>query len=224
MALDAEGRRSVLYSVVDDARLKGAGKALRADVRATSSKIFRIEKRGVNWQDTFFFRVKNVELFSEEFPDGVFKTLVGCVPDPHRADVLVTASNFDFQNYHRMGAGRRLCTLADKGYPWIQWELTRGMAVVHAYRIEQVPGGLLDVWSLQASNNAADWTVIDRHENPQGTDLVRVWQVRPTAAWRYLRLVYEGQTIKVVTTIKLKLRHFDIFGVYLETETDTATE
>lgn len=196
MALDREGHRTVLYSVVDDARLNGTGNALRADVRATSSRIFRIEKRGVNWNDTGFFRVKNVELFSVEFPDGVFKTLVGRVHDPHRADVLVTASNFDFQDYHRMGTDRALCTLADSGHPWIQWELTRGMAVVQAYRMKQIEGQLVDLWSLQASNDAADWTVIDRRENPQGNDVVRVCHVRPTAAWRCFRLVYEGRLFR----------------------------
>jgi hypothetical protein len=218
MALDTEGRPKVLYSIVDDARLNGDGNVLRADIRSTSSKIFRVEKRGVNWNGTGFFRVKNVELFSEEFPDGVFKTLVGRVPDPHRADVLVTASCFDFQHYHRIGAGRTLCTLMDRGNPWIQWELAKGVAVVHAYRIEQTDGDLLDLWSLHASNNAADWTVIDRRENPQGMGLIGVWNVRPTSAWRYFRLVYEGQTVKRGKTIKLKLRHFDIFGTYLDTE------
>jgi hypothetical protein len=218
MALDTKGHRTVLYSATDDARLKGNGNSVRADVPATSSTIFRIEKRGVNWQGTQFFRVKNVELFSEDFPDGVFKELVGRVSDPHRADVLVTGSNFDFQKYHRLGATGCMCTLSDQGYPWIQWELAKGMAAVQAYRVGQVKGNLLDLWSLQVSNNAVDWTVIDRREGPQGNDLVKLWRVQPTAAWRYFRLVYEGQTVRRGTTIKLKLRHFDIFGLYLDTE------
>jgi hypothetical protein len=221
LALDHEGGRTELYSVVDDARLNGTGSTVLVNIRATSSKIFRLEKRGLNWGgETNFFRVKNIELFSEDpnYIGGVFKTLVGRVNDPHRAAVLVTTSNFDFQSYHLKGAKNSLCTLSDKEQPWIQWELVEGVAVVQGYRLEQLHSFLLEFWSLQASTDAVTWNILDRRAGEQGTALLRVFPVKSFTPWKYFRIVYEAPG--EAGDIKLRIRHFDIFGVYLAVDSE----
>jgi hypothetical protein len=161
-------------------------------------------------------RLKNIEVFSDhpEFQSGVFRTLVGRVEDCHRASVLVTASNFDFQSFHLIEAPANLCTLVDAEPPWIQFELVKGWALMHGYRFKHVPVQLFGEWSVQGSNNLQTWAVIDRRREPPGTVLLKVYECRASMAFRYFRFVYEVQQTK--RTLKLRIRHFDIFGEYFE--------
>jgi hypothetical protein len=156
-----------------------------------------------------------VELFSDEprFIGGVFRTLVAQAADCHRAAVLLTASNFDFQSFHLLGPHKSMCTLADEEPPWIQFELAGGAAIVHGYRIEHVPDHPFDEYSVQGSNDSTAWAVIDRRNEPAGGPL-RVCQCKAPAAFRFVRLVYEVK--QSAGTAKLRIRHFDIFGIYLD--------
>jgi hypothetical protein len=88
-SFDDSGSKIVLHSAKNDAVLNGTGNEVVIGFAPTTARRFRIEKYGANWAGTNFFRLKNVELFSDEprFADGVFRTLVAEAGDPHRARV-----------------------------------------------------------------------------------------------------------------------------------------
>jgi hypothetical protein len=215
-SIDRDGVRTELFSTVDDERLNGSSNEVVVDLKSTVSSTFRLEKYGMNWQGTRFFRLKNIELFSDqpEYLGGVFRTLVEKAGECHHARVLVSASNFDFQHFHILGARKSMCTLLDEGPPWIQFEITRGSVIVNGYRLEFVTDNIFGAWSLQASNDLDAWSVIDRRSGPPGTQRLEVCHCRSEIAFRYFRVYYEARDTQ--GTPKLRLRHFEIFGIYLD--------
>jgi hypothetical protein len=219
-SIDRHQSRTELFSAVDDNRLNGDGNEVIIDIKATRSTTFRLEKYGTNWQDSNFFRLKNIELFSDEprFIGGVFQTLVGQSHDCHRVKVLLTSSNFDFQSFHLLSPHKSMCTLSDEEPPWIQFELSKGSAIVQGYRLEHVNDHLFNEYSLQGSNDFTIWTIIDRRNEPPTSSSLRVCQCKNTLAFRYFRLIYEVK--QSAGTAKLRIRHFDIFGIYLDVPHD----
>jgi hypothetical protein len=186
------------------------------DIKPSLSTTFRLVKTGLNWQGTGFFRLKNVEFFSDqrEYLGGVFRTLVGSSGDGHRAQVHITAKYFDFNHFHVLGAHTGMCTLEDKGPPWIQFELARGAAIVQGYRLQFVTNRVFGEWSVQASNDLNQWDVLDRKSGPPGQAVVEIRECQSTTAFRYFRIVYEVR--EEAGTPKLRVVHFDIFGTYLD--------
>jgi hypothetical protein len=148
------------------------------------------------------------------FERGVFQRLVCESGDSHLANVLIHASAFDFQFFHKVDCDKNMCTLSDKGDPWIQFELVKGSAIISGYRFVQIPTLMFDRWSLQGSNDCVKWTVLDRPVEDQSKDALKVRRCESIIAFRYFRLVYE--TITTGKTRKLRARHFDIFGVYFD--------
>jgi Tfp pilus assembly protein FimT len=96
----------------------------------------------------------------------------------------------------------------------MQFELARGAAIVHGYRLEHVNDSPFGQWALTGSNNGEEWTVIDRRNEPVGTQRVRVCHCQAAIAFKFFRLVYEVQEVQ--GTPKLRVRHFEIFGIYLD--------
>jgi hypothetical protein len=92
----------------------------------------------------------------------------------------------------------------------------KGAAVIQGYRFEQLDSFLLEFWSLQASTDAVDWTVLDQHAGDQAPELFRLFPVESPIPWKYFRIVYEAPGES--GNLKLRLRHFDIFGIYLDIE------
>ena len=217
-AINDDNEQTILYKTENNAALNGQGKKVTIDIPVTTSKIFRIEKTGVNWSGTNFARFKNVELYSpdSEFADGVFATLVARAGgDPHRADVIVSASSFDFSSFHILSSPRSLCTLYDEdNRPWIQFELTKGKAIVQGYRMQQLNDFPFDRWSLQGSVNKEDWIVIDRQCGGLTDDPIKLIVCETSMAFRVFRVVSEME--KNDGDVKLRLRHFDLFGVYMD--------
>ena len=165
---DYDDTEEVIFKTKDDHSLDGVNKELivHFDEPITSS-IFIIEKNGVNWSNTKFFRVKNVEFFSDQpqFRNGVFKTLVNeAGGDPHKADVYITASSFDFKRFHKLSPSHSLCTLNDPQSSWYQFELTKGKAIVQGYRIQFLFDYLINKFTLKGSNDMKHWNVIDRQK------------------------------------------------------------
>ena len=218
VAIDDEGNETTLYETKNDKALNGDGKKATVDVPVTTSRIFRIEKTGVNWAGTNFARFKNVELYSPspEFSEGVFATLLSrSGGDPHRADVIVSASSFDFGSFHMLSSPRSLCTLYDEdNRPWIQFELTRGLALVQGYRMQQLNNFPFDRWSLQGSLDKKEWFVIDRQRGTKYDNPIKLVKCETSTAFRFFRIVSEME--KDEGDVKLRLRHFDLFGIYMD--------
>jgi hypothetical protein len=216
-AADPSGKMTPIYETRDDKRLDGAGKEALFAVRETTSRVFRVEKLGQNSSGTNFFRLKHVEFFSDgpEYVGGVFASLVARAGgDPHRADVLVRASAFDFRHWHTLDPPSSLCTLADKGDPWIQIEILAGTAVVTGYRLVHVQDFIFTDWTVEGSCDGGEWFTIDEQEEAESEDLVRVFAVAETPPLRFVRLLYQEESED--DTVKLRLRHFEIFGRFYE--------
>lgn len=221
VAYDNQSTRIVLHEAVDDQTLNGKYKETKINVKATSARVFRIEKNGPNWSNTNFFRLKHVELYSDnpKYLGGVFKTLLKeSNGDSHHAKVNVTASNFDFRHFHEVNPSKSLCTLDDPELPWIQFELTKGKAVITGYRMQQLTNWPFGSWSVQGSNkgktDSDDWTVIHRVNTEEKFKDVIVQSCRSDGAFKYFRLVCETPPPDN-DVLKLRLRHFDIFGSYI---------
>lgn len=216
LAISESGKTRTLYEAKDEPGLNGKGKEMIVDVPATQSKVFRIRKTGKNWAGTNFARIKHVELYSEEpeYCGGVFKRLLErCGGDPHKAAVLVTASNFDFRSFHKLYPRRSLCTLYDTDKPWIQFEITRGRAIVHAYRMKQHAEFRFDKWSLLGSNDGVTWATIDRQNGKRPRDPLIIVECRCNIPYQMFRIVSD---MPLTDDLKLRIAHFDIFGIYLE--------
>jgi hypothetical protein len=207
---------TTLYSTKDNQDLNGPGKEVTIDVFPTVSRVFRLDKQGRNWAGTNFVRVKNIELFSDDpdFAGGVFKTLVAQAKgDPHHADVVVSASNFDFQRVHELSPSRSICTLFDQDQPCLQFEIVNGRVIIQGYRMQQLSGFGFEKWSVQGSNDGAEWIVLDRRDSSDDM-LVKMYRCDTHLAVKFVRLVSEEESDG--DDVKLRLRHFDVFGIYLD--------
>ena len=218
VSIDEDGNSKTLYQTTDDPALNGVNFSVTVDITPAKSRIFRIEKMGPNWANTNFIRIKNVEFYSpsEEFEGGVFATLLKqSHGDPHKADVVMTASNFDFRNFHALSPPRSLCTLYDPdNQPWIQFELTKGKIIVEGYRMQQLGAFLFDKWSVHASVDKKNWVLLDRRSGNVGKSPLKVVRCPTTVPYSVFRVVCEMDNSD--GDVKLRMRHFDLFGVYLE--------
>ena len=216
-AISESGKQRTLFTATDEQGLNGPGKEMIVDVTATSSKVFRIQKTGLNWEGTNFARIKHVEMYSEEpeYCGGVFKTLLSrCGGDPHKAAVLITASNFDFSHFHKLSPSHSLCTLYDLDKPWIQFELTRGRVAIQGYRMQQYKDFMFSRWSLLGSNDGTNWKVIDKRNERVAKSPLRIINCTCDIPYRIFRIVSDMPNDD--HCLKMRIRHFDIFGIYLD--------
>ena len=218
VAIDDDGHSTTLYQNKQDKRFNGVDKKVTVELPVTTSRIFRIEKMGLNWADTNFIRIKNVEFYAPdgEFENGVFeKLLEKSGGDPHTADVVVTASNFDFRSFHMMSPPRSLCTLYDENnQPWIQFRLTKGKMLVQGYRMQQIAAWQFGKWSLQATVDGKEWVVLDRRSEDVSSSPLKVVSCEVPVPYKIFRVVCEMEKGK--GDLKLRFRHFDLFGTYIE--------
>lgn len=217
IAYDDDGKEIILYKKKDDPALNGKFKETTINFKAIEAKKFRIEKFGKNWAETNFMRIKNFEFYSDDpqYIGGVFKTLLErCGGDPHKADVLITASNFDFQRFHRINPERSLCTLYDEEAPWFQVELNHGRAVIHGYRFQTLNNFPISKWQIAGSNDNQKWDTIHENEISQSqTTPLMIFGCYSHTPYKYFRFINTSDNPN--DDIKLRLRHFDIFGIYL---------
>ncbi|KAH0795830.1 TKL family protein kinase [Histomonas meleagridis] len=213
---DEDGDPTTIFRTKNDQSLNGEDKKLdiTLDKVITTNKV-KIIKKGYNWSKTKFVRIKNFELFSDqpEFIGGVFANMIKRANgDPHRADVYITSSNFDFRRFHKLSPSHSLCTLNDADSSWFQCELTKGKAVVQGYRLQFLSSFPITKYSIQGSNDLENWTVLDRVSTTKGeTALLVVRECHSMQPFKYIRFFNE----MVLEEKKLRFRHFDIFGVYL---------
>ena len=217
IAYDDDDEKIVLYSTQDDPALNGTNKEVILNVKATSSKKFRFEKYGPNWAGTNFIRIKNIEFYSDD-PDylgGIFKTLVEKAGgDPHKADVYITSSNFDFKRFHKISPSRTLCTLYDEEPPWFQVELTNGKAIVNGYRVQILDNFPITRWKVLGSNDGESWeTIHEVDAKPSEISTLMTFNVSSKNPFSLFRFVNTMENTN--DDLKLRLKHFDIFGVYL---------
>ncbi|KAK8895054.1 hypothetical protein M9Y10_023496 [Tritrichomonas musculus] len=217
IAYDEDGKEVILYKTKDDPTLNGKYKETIINFKAIEAKKFRIEKFGENWAGTNFMRIKNFELYSDDpqYIGGIFKTLLERANgDPHKADVLITASNFDFQRFHLLSPARSLCTLYDQEPPWFQVELNHGRAIIHGYRFQILNNFPIDKWQVAGSNDKENWDIIHESEISQSQSTpISIFGVYSQRPYRYFRFINASENLN--DDIKLRLRHFDIFGIYL---------
>lgn len=217
IAYDEDGKEVILYKTKDDPTLNGKYKETIINFKAIEAKKFRIEKFGENWAGTNFMRIKNFELYSDDpqYIGGIFKTLLERANgDPHKADVLITASNFDFQRFHLLSPARSLCTLYDQEPPWFQVELNHGRAIIHGYRFQILNNFPIDKWQVAGSNDKENWDIIHESEISQSQSTsINIFGVYSQRPYRYFRFINASENLN--DDIKLRLRHFDIFGIYL---------
>lgn len=217
IAYDGDGNEIILYKKKDDPTLNGKYKEITINFKAIEAKRFRIEKFGENWAGTNFMRIKNFEFYSDDpqYLGGVFKTLLErCGGDPHKADVIITASNFDFQRFHLLSPARSLCTLYDEEPPWFQVELNHGRAIIHGYRFQILNNFPINRWQLAASNDSKKWDVIHESEISQSQSTpLSIFGCYSQTPYKYFRFINTSDNSN--DDIKLRLRHFDIFGIYL---------
>lgn len=216
VAYDEDGGEITLYKTENDPALNGVDNKVYKTVKAVEAKSFRIEKFGCNWSGTNFMRIKNFEFFSDDpkYKGGVFKSLIEKANgDPHKADVYITASNFDFKRFHKICPSRSLCTLYDETQPWFQVELTCGRAIVHGYRLQMLTNFPLSCWRLAGSNDKENWDTIHDAEVPANkTAPILLFNCSSQTPYKYFRFI---NTENANDDLKLRLKHFDIFGVYL---------
>ena len=219
IAFDSDDNEITLFETEDDERLKGKYAQLTEKcIKNVKTSRVRLEKYGENWNDSNFIRIKNIEFYckNRKYSNGIFKKLISEAPgkDPHKSNVYITSSNFDFRFFHLLNPPRTICTLYDEEAPWFQVELTKGKVAVEGYRIKQLPHFPFYSWSFEASNNKKDWDVLDVNEieEDQFAELMTFTckSNRPYSVFRiYNRMVNENDDIK------LRLQHFDVFGLYI---------
>ncbi|OHS99634.1 hypothetical protein TRFO_33868 [Tritrichomonas foetus] len=226
VAYDDHENEIILYQTKDNPSLNGKNKEVILNVKAYKAQTFRLEKLGENWAGTNFMRIQQIEFYSDDpkYLGGVFKTLLEeAGGDPHKADVFITSSNFDFQRFHKLSPSRSLCTLYDQDSPWFQVELTKGFAIVHGYRIQILDNFPIYKWQLIGSNDKENWDVIHEVSISQNDcSSLMIFECNsklPYSTFRFLNTMENKND-----DLKLRLKHFDIFGIYLINEPSVALE
>ncbi|OHT13643.1 hypothetical protein TRFO_16205 [Tritrichomonas foetus] len=221
VAYNEDGKEITLYETKNDNSLKGKNAEFSTAVleKVKTNKI-RLEKFGVNWSDTNFMRVKNIEFYTDDpkYQNGVFKQLLQEADDhdPHKAAVYLTASNFDFRYFHQINPKRSLCTLYDEKLPYFQIEFPKGKVKISGYRIQQLIKYPVLSWSLTGSNDKKHWKTLHNGETKvEEISQVMIYGVdnENGETFRFFRI--SNTMPNEDDNLKLRIRHFDVFGEYI---------
>lgn len=200
--------------------LNGKNKEMTINFDENNAKSVRLLFIDKNWNnDNFTVELKRVEFLSpnQEYSQGVFAKLVDeCEnKDPHRCDVLLSASEFDFNSFFLVDSKRRLLTFKTKAE--FQIEMTKGTVIIHAIRMRN---NKIKSFKIVASDNKnkkiEKWfELINVREKPMKDDKKSELFIlnQPSPPVRFVRVIQTEPTWD--GDKRLIIYHFDIFGYYL---------
>lgn len=216
---DSKDEEVLLFEAKNDESLNGKYNTItKLFLKKFKTKKLRLEKFGENWSNTNFFRIMHIDFFSDDprfQGKGVFEQFIEEAPDKdaHKSMVYVTASNFDFRFYHQIDPKRSICTLYDDSFPWFQIELASGSVVISGYRLIQNSNFPLTNWTVEGSNDKTQWELIHHQVFEDDFMVNTFFFIRGSnKPFKYIRIV--NRQCDGDETMKLRFRHFDIFGTF----------
>lgn len=193
-------------------------------------KIIPINKDISFVHNEYYPSIKYIELLSPDskYSNGYFKTLINENPnhDPHKIGVNISATRYDYNNFH----------LHDKDYPnittkniensWFQIELVKGLGIICAFRLKAVQNYTPIHYKIVAIDE-----IVATDDTDDAEKVIKKWHLlyegneKISDQWINIQLPHKSPPVKFVRLIqleknqsshKLKLIHFDIFGYYFE--------
>ena len=158
--------------------------------------------------------INSIELFSEDFPDGVCRSLSSMI--------LVTASNNEL---HRLASPRHRGMWFSHGNEqeqWVQFEFKECTIVPEYYTLKSGPFWFLKTWKVMGSMNGFDWFILDERSDtgslskPYGYGY---WRTKTSRQCKYLRIVHVKSAER--RSQVLCLSGVEFFGDMVKQKADT---
>ena len=216
-----------VHEVKEAIELDGENKEMTININPKEGKVVKFVLTGPQWEDhrnkdnVIHVCLKRFEILSEDqkYSKGVFDTLVQSCEnqDPHKCNVLNSASLYDFNSFYLIDNTKQICTCGKKEKSWFQIELTKGLAVISHCRIKMISEDLyLKSFRIVGSNDCNipvdEWKEIysvddNKHE------LLDIYEFpKPSPPIKYVRLIMIE--VKNPKYNYLAFYHLDFFGYY----------
>lgn len=179
-----------------------------------------LENEGMTWP---FFG--GLELFSNEHPNGVFKSLIESSEhkDPHRCGVFIDATYYSTNLFYHFQDdfpnGLYVATDHLQG-SWFKIELIEGLALINGYILQKIDKYYLSNYTIKITDDInkdeKDWITLCEEKDEKSFIMKKVFD-------KY----YPVKAIKIISTGKafnnkeqkeafesMAFSHFDIYGLY----------
>ncbi|OHT05790.1 hypothetical protein TRFO_26388 [Tritrichomonas foetus] len=223
VCVDQNGQKTVVYENDEEIKLNESLAELIVQFPPVTGSIFRLVQTGPAWDGENAISLKNVEFKAKgsKYHPGVFASMLEeSDGSPHRAKVVISSNDFDFETYHMLNTENCIQTYSKPSPSWFQVEFAKGRLRIYGYRIKRNEQMMLRGWSLRATNDEDDpidqWEQIHSVVEAKEGDLniVSVFKCKSKMYFKYFRVVQERPCWD--DSNALEFCHFDMFGHYKE--------
>lgn len=199
--------------------LNGAYKEMIININPRNGRSIKFINGGENCeQNEDHQHLGKIEILSNdpEYQNGVFDKLIRSSKshDPHKCEVLFSATNFDFHSFYLIGNSKSICTSSD-GNLWFQIEFINGLAVLTGFRLAKCRWTRMKNFKVIATDDCnkllnAWTTLIEVNEHQNLFDIFTF--ENPSPLIKFIRIVQIGKTWE--DRNYMAFHHLDFFGYY----------